>query len=64
MERVLNVFKIIFGNMSLRKHPFLFLLQFIVLVIIAYTLIPIFVGFIAYIVRELSSLVENILRGI
>jgi hypothetical protein len=64
MEKVLNVFKIIFGNMSLRKHPFLFLLQFIVLIIIAYTLIPIFVELIAYIVRELSSLIENILQGI
>jgi len=62
MEKVLNVFKIIFGNMSLRKHPFLFLLQFIVLIIIAYTLIPIFVELVVYIVNVLSNLVENILK--
>ncbi len=58
MERVIKIFKNIFGSMSLKKHPILFLIQFIVLIIVAYTLIPIFVKIIAYFINFLSSFVK------
>ena len=64
MNKVYHVFKLIFGPMNLRKNPYLFLIQFIILVLLMVTIIPALARIVVYLGYIVGAYMDSILKSL